>query len=141
MRKVGGCLNGVVRHGNGSNGRRSCNHCYCRYYLRGITNFDINTAYQAARKAATQEENNLLRPGMKYYNSLGWIPEKVEDGVWGTVSSTLEYNLSDWNLSQLAKALGKRDDYQFLETVLYPTAIILMILLRCCALKCLMVLG
>ena len=82
-------------------------------YLRGIQNFDINAAYQAAKKAATLETDNLLRPGIKYYNSLGWIPEQVEDGVWGTVSSTLEYNLSDWNLSQLAKVLGKRDDYQF----------------------------
>ena len=31
--------------------------------------------------------------------------------VWGSVSTSLEYCIADWNLAQLAKALGKKDDY------------------------------
>ncbi len=80
-------------------------------YLRGLTDFDVETAYEGARKAATLRENNKLRPGLAFYDRLGWIPEFTKDSIWGTVSTTLEYNISDWNLSQLAKALGKDEDY------------------------------
>ena len=81
-------------------------------YLRGIRNFDVEAAYAAARKAAVTLEKNPLRPGIELYSRLGWIPEFTKDSIWGTVSTTLEYNISDWNLSQLAKALGKDDDYR-----------------------------
>ncbi|MCB0572578.1 MAG: GH92 family glycosyl hydrolase, partial [Phaeodactylibacter sp.] len=81
-------------------------------WLRGLKDFDVKTAYDAARKAAVQRQDNELRPGLLYYDSLGYIPENSKAGVWGTVSTTLEYNISDWNLAQLAKALGKNEDYQ-----------------------------
>ncbi len=82
-------------------------------YLRGIQDFDVELAYEAAKKAATTSgEDNLLRPGIDQYLSLGYIPEKSVTGLWGTVSTTLEYNISDWNLGQLAKALGKKDDFK-----------------------------
>lgn len=81
-------------------------------WLRGIRDFDVETAYEAAHKAATQLMDNKLRPGLLYYDSLGYIPENSPAGVGGTVSVTLEYNISDWNLAQLAKALGKEKDYQ-----------------------------
>lgn len=84
-------------------------------YLRGITGFDVEQAYAAARKAALQKEDNKLRPGISYYDSLGYIPEAVKGGVWGTVSTTLEYNISDWNLAQLAKKLGKEADAKLFE--------------------------
>ena len=84
-------------------------------YLRGLTNFDVEKAYEAAKKAALQLQQNKLRPGISYYDSLGYIPEDVEGGVWGTVSTTLEYNISDWNLAQLAKALGKMEDYEYFQ--------------------------
>ena len=82
-------------------------------YLRGIQNFDVNLAYEAMTKAATQLENNKLRPGIKEYDIMGYIPEGSESGVWGTVSTTLEYNISDWNLAQFARALGKGDDADY----------------------------
>lgn len=81
-------------------------------YLRGIRDFEVEVAYEAAKKAATTKQGNKLRPGIAYYDSLGYIPENKAD-IWGTVSTTLEYNISDWNLAQLAKALGKQDDYEF----------------------------
>ena len=81
-------------------------------WLRGLKDFDVATAYAAARKAATTLQGNKLRPGLLYYDSLGYIPENNSANVWGTVSTTLEYNIADWNLAQLAKALGKEEDYQ-----------------------------
>ena len=84
-------------------------------YLRGLTDFDAELAYEAMKKAATQIEDNKLRPGIKYYDELGYIPENVKGGVGGTVSTTLEYNISDWNIAQLAKALGKTEDAQYFE--------------------------
>jgi len=81
-------------------------------YARGLTDFDLETAYAAARKAATQLDNNKLRPALAWYDSLGYIPEN-RAGIGGTVSTTLEYNISDWNLAQLARVLGKESDYRF----------------------------
>lgn len=85
-------------------------------WLRGLRDFDVEAAYKAAYKAATQLQDNKLRPGILYYDSLGYIPENNSANVWGTVSTTLEYNIADWNLAQLAQALGKTEDYkQFLN--------------------------
>lgn len=82
-------------------------------WLRGIRDFDYDLAYEAAKKAATTPgEANLLRPGIDKYLTLGYIPENSVKNLWGTVSTTLEYNISDWNLAQLAKALHKDEDYK-----------------------------
>ncbi len=84
-------------------------------WLRGLKNFDAELAYEAMKKAATQLENNRLRPGLAHYQKLGYIPENIEGGVGGTVSTTLEYNIADWNLAQMARALGKEEDAKFFE--------------------------
>ncbi|MDF1863669.1 MAG: GH92 family glycosyl hydrolase [Saprospiraceae bacterium] len=84
-------------------------------YLRGLTDFDVNLAYEAMKKGATQLENNKLRPGIQFYDKMGIIPEDAENGYGRTVSSTLEYNISDWNIAQLAKALGKEEDARYFE--------------------------
>ena len=83
-------------------------------WIRGVRSFDIEKAYEAMRKAATTKgKANLVRPGFDDYDRLGYIPEGGEHGVWGTVSTTLEYNIADWNLAQIAQSLGKRDDYEY----------------------------
>ncbi len=82
-------------------------------YLRGIRDFDIKLAYEALIKGASLLDNNPLRPGIRLYDSLGYIPENAPGGVGGTVSTTLEYNISDWNIAQLAKELGNESDYKF----------------------------
>jgi predicted alpha-1,2-mannosidase len=85
-------------------------------YLRGLRDFDTELAYEAMKKSATQLENNKLRPGIQFYDKMGYIPESTGDDIWGgTVSTTLEYNISDWNLGQFAKALGKKEDAAFFE--------------------------
>tara|TARA_R110002074_G_scaffold276431_1_gene447810 strand:- start:228 stop:1256 length:1029 start_codon:yes stop_codon:yes gene_type:complete len=77
-------------------------------YLKGIKDFDIEKAYEAMRKSATQLENNPLRPGIKEYLSNGFLTTKNA----GSVSTTQEYNISDYCIALLAKELGKKEDYK-----------------------------
>ncbi|MCG8385528.1 MAG: GH92 family glycosyl hydrolase [Cytophagales bacterium] len=82
-------------------------------YLRGIRDFDVEAAYEAMKKASdTPGEENLLRPGIDTYNTLGYVAEDTLDTWGGSVSSSLEYYIADWNLAQLAKALGNSTDHK-----------------------------
>ncbi len=83
-------------------------------YLKGIKDFDIQKAYQAMLKSADQLENNPLRPGIRDYLEKGYLTTKTIHS--GSVSTTQEYNITDFAISKLAKELGKEEDYQrFLE--------------------------
>lgn len=79
-------------------------------YLRGLTDFDVGKAYEAMKKSATHTENNPVRPGLKEYLQNGYL--SVDGGIAGPVSTTLEYNLADFAIAQLAQNLGKREDYR-----------------------------
>jgi predicted alpha-1,2-mannosidase len=86
-------------------------------WLRGVRDFDIHRAWQAMRHNATvPEKDNYMRPGMEGWLAYGYIPEDVSKmglrGVWGSVSTALEYCIADWNLAQLAGHLRKEDDYR-----------------------------
>ncbi|MBN2475103.1 MAG: GH92 family glycosyl hydrolase [Pirellulales bacterium] len=83
-------------------------------YQKGIRNFDAEKAYRAMKFIQTEPGrpheggghvgNMQLAP----YMELGYVP--VEKGP---VSNTLEYAYDDWCVAQMAKALGKQDDYQY----------------------------
>ncbi len=76
-------------------------------YLRGIRDFDVSKAYEAIKKASdTPERENKLRPGIDAYNQLGFVPVDTADIWGGSVSTSLEYYIADWNIAQLADALG-----------------------------------
>ncbi|MFI1772039.1 GH92 family glycosyl hydrolase [Thalassobellus citreus] len=77
-------------------------------YLKGIRDFDVNKAYTAMKKSATQIEENPLRPGLKDYIEKGYLTTKTTHS--GSVSTTQEYNITDFSIAQLAKALGKNED-------------------------------
>lgn len=77
-------------------------------YLKGIQDFDVNKAYEAMLKSADQIENNPLRPGLKQYIEKGYLTTDIG----GSVSTTEEYNIADYSIALLAKALGKKDDYK-----------------------------
>ncbi|WP_405604067.1 GH92 family glycosyl hydrolase [Polaribacter sp. Asnod1-A03] len=77
-------------------------------YLKGIKDFDVEKAYKAMRKSATLIENNPLRPGIKEYVETGYLTTKNT----GSVSTTQEYNISDYSIALLAKSLGKKEDYK-----------------------------
>ncbi len=80
-------------------------------YLRGIQDFDVEKAYRAMIKSATQLEKNALRPGIKEYSGKGYLTTASTKS--GSVSTTQEYNTSDFAIAQLARVLGKKEDEQF----------------------------
>ncbi|AUP80085.1 GH92 family glycosyl hydrolase [Flavivirga eckloniae] len=79
-------------------------------YLKGIRDFDVEKAYKAMRKSATQLDNNPLRPGIQDYINKGYLTTKTTKS--GSVSTTQEYNVTDFAIAQLAKELGKKSDYK-----------------------------
>lgn len=80
-------------------------------WFRGIRDFDIELAYEAMRKSATNwGKDNKLRPDIDDYLKLGYVPlRKPYDN---SVSHALEYYVADWNLAKLAKSLGKEEDFK-----------------------------
>jgi predicted alpha-1,2-mannosidase len=82
-------------------------------YLKGFRDFDVNFLYEAMRKKALEEPKLPVphaagRSGLKYYMELGYTPV---DKVTESVPNTLELAYDDWCIAQLAKELGKKEDY------------------------------
>lgn len=83
-------------------------------YMKGLRNFDYEAAYEAMYKSATQMEDNFLRPDIKDYITLGYVPLRSEYD--NSVSHALEYYIADNALSKFAAVLGKSgDSKQFLN--------------------------
>jgi predicted alpha-1,2-mannosidase len=80
-------------------------------YLKGIHNFDVETAYQAMRKAALgidiPKEGFKPRGGMTECVKYGYCPDDLMDK---SISKTLEYAYADDAISKLANALGHNED-------------------------------
>jgi putative alpha-1,2-mannosidase len=53
------------------------------------------------------------RRGLDYYQKYGYIPHDVDWHGWGSVSTTLEDAYNDWALAQVAKDMGKKEDYDY----------------------------
>lgn len=78
-------------------------------WMRGLRDFDVETAYNAMRKGATTPgEFNLLRPDANDYFSKGYVA--LREPFDNSVSHALEYYIADWNLANFAEALGKKED-------------------------------
>lgn len=78
-------------------------------WLRGLQDFDIETAYQAMRKGAmTPGRDNLMRPDIDHYMQHGYVP--LTEPYDNSVSHALEYYIADYALAVLAKSLGKSED-------------------------------
>jgi predicted alpha-1,2-mannosidase len=79
--------------------------------VKGIKGFDIATAYEGLRKHATQPGNpdaGYGRRGIEEYLKLGYDPaDKVDQAAAETVDAAY----GDYCIAQVAKALGKTDDY------------------------------
>ncbi|OUS01325.1 glycosyl hydrolase family 92 [Flavobacteriales bacterium 33_180_T64] len=81
-------------------------------YLKGIRDYDTEKAFEAMKHSATR--NQL---GLKTYKEFGFIPVEEESE---SVSKTLEYAYDDWTIAQMAKALGKNEDYKtYIERAQY----------------------
>ena len=76
-------------------------------YLKGITNFDINTAYEGIINSSRNEGplSSVGRKGAKEYNTLGYIPYDVS--INESVARTLEYSYNDYCVWKLAEKLKK----------------------------------
>ncbi len=73
-------------------------------YLKGISGFDIEKAYEAVKTTMMQDER-----GLEFYKEYGYIPYNLLDE---SVTITLEYAYNDWCVAQIAKELGKDEDYK-----------------------------
>jgi predicted alpha-1,2-mannosidase len=74
-------------------------------YFKGLKDFDVEKAFDAMKKSAMQ--NHL---GLDSYKEMGYIPSDLENE---SVSKTLEYAYDDWCIAQMAKDLGREDDYKY----------------------------
>lgn len=95
-------------------------------YNKGIRNYDAELAYEGLRKnafvggirdhAGYEHSKTAYSGGMKYYEEWGYVPDGRKDveGMHTTgASMTLEYAYQDWCLAQMAKTMGKLQDYEF----------------------------
>ena len=97
-------------------------------YNKGIRNYDTELAYEGLRKnafpggsrdhAGYEHAKDAHGGGMDYYMERGYVPEGIQakglhlDGA----AMTLEYAYQDWCVAQMAKNMGKKDDYElFME--------------------------
>lgn len=73
--------------------------------LKGIAGIDAEKAYEAVRASSlTSHPNSPFDVWEKY----GYMPENIQTQ---SVSITLEQAYDDWCVAQLAKKLGKEEDY------------------------------
>ncbi len=78
---------------------------------KGITGFDLSTAYEGLHKHATQPAQHGYgygRRGVVQYMKYHYLPQ---DLVGTSVVETMDAAYGDFCISQVAKALGKQDDY------------------------------
>jgi predicted alpha-1,2-mannosidase len=71
--------------------------------LKNLGGFDVEKAYTAMRKSAFQQQR-----GTPDYIKYGYLPQ---DKHGWSVTITLEYAFDDWCIAQVARKLGKMDDY------------------------------
>ncbi|TFF38897.1 GH92 family glycosyl hydrolase [Mucilaginibacter psychrotolerans] len=74
-------------------------------FLKGYTGFDRDLAYEAVKTTAMGD-----RRGLKFVKELGYIPADTQTE---SVATGMEYAIDDWCIAQMAKKLGKMDDYEY----------------------------
>ncbi len=70
---------------------------------KNIQGFDVDLAYEAMKKSGMQDIRST-----DVYKKYGYVPQ---DKHAHSVTMTLEYAFDDWCIAQVAKKLGKTDDY------------------------------
>lgn len=76
--------------------------------LKDIKGFDYNLAFEAMKASAMQDGR-----GTNYYRQFGFVPQ---DKHGWSVTMTLEYAYDDWCIAQVAKKLGRKDDFEKFTT-------------------------
>lgn len=75
-------------------------------FLKGVKGFDAGRAYNAIKTTAMNPDYD----GLASYRKLGYVPCDEENE---SLSKTLEYAYDDYTIAQMAKALGKTQDYRY----------------------------
>ncbi len=89
-------------------------------YMKGIRNFDAEKAFNAMVRSSNFDTANIkvptkdilmsLMPMAKYYNNtLGYVPGDKDNQ---SVAKALEFAYDDWCIAQMAKAMGKENEYK-----------------------------
>lgn len=85
-------------------------------YYKGICDYDVNALYEAMKTSANVDTFGFFvraYRGAQYYKQYQYIPCDIEIQ---SVSKTLEYCYDDWCIAQMAKMLGRKNDYEYYIT-------------------------
>lgn len=74
-------------------------------YLKGFKGFDSAEAWRAVKTTAMLDER-----GLKFVKKLGYIPA---DSLVESVAMGMEYSIADWAIAQMAKRMGKEQDFEY----------------------------
>jgi predicted alpha-1,2-mannosidase len=74
-------------------------------YLKGFRGFDTALAFEAVKATAMQNDR-----GVAFVKKYGYIPA---DSMVESVAMGMEYSIADWGIAQMAKRMGKKEDYQY----------------------------
>lgn len=84
-------------------------------YQMGVRDYDVEKMFESVKKMETT-------PGIKLFNGFAgnrdlvpFIKHKYVPSDLGRFSNTMEYAFDNWTVGQLAKALGKADDYKLFD--------------------------
>ena len=77
-------------------------------YLKGFTGFDAEKAFEAIKASSTVSH---LKSDWETYMKYGYYPFDIVETE--SVSRTLESVFDDWCVAQMAKAMGKTEDYEY----------------------------
>ena len=79
-------------------------------YLKGFRGFNVEDAYEAIKSSSVVSH---LNSDWETYNKYGYYPFDIINVE--SISRTLESGYDDYCVSQMAKALGKADDYEYFK--------------------------
>ena len=80
-------------------------------YLKGIGGFDAEKAYGAIRASLRETHANRTKENWDILDRFGYYPYDIVKAE--SASRTLECAYDDWCAAQMAKALGKTEDFEF----------------------------
>ena len=80
-------------------------------YLKGFTDFDVETAYEYMKLSSEVKHVKVGRDYINLYNQYGYVPDDLAPGD-ESVARTIEYSWEDGAIAALAQALGYEEDAQ-----------------------------
>lgn len=82
-------------------------------YKKGIRNYNANAVFEAMKSTAMRDTTGFSMryfTGLLNYKKYGYIPADLE---MESVARTLDYSYDDWCIAQMAKMLGRKQDYDY----------------------------